>query len=70
MGLFDDKNVTFKCPKCGHEIRETIGWLKSHESMSCSGCGATIHLDTKELVSGAEKAEKAINDFKSALKKL
>jgi len=45
----DDREIAFKCPKCGHDIRKTIGWLKANQNLACAGCGATMELRTEQV---------------------
>jgi len=45
----DDREIAFECPKCGHEIRKTIGWLKANQGLTCAGCGATMELRTEQV---------------------
>lgn len=52
--------VRFQCPKCGHELEQTIGQLKSSEHMRCSGCGVGINIDTNRLANAADEIQKAI----------
>ena len=49
----------FQCPKCGHELEQTIGQLKSSEHMICSGCGIGINIDTNRLANLADELQKA-----------
>jgi transcription initiation factor IIE alpha subunit len=44
--------IGFQCPKCGHELEQSIGDLKSKEHMRC--------IDTNRLASAAEEMQKAI----------
>jgi transcription elongation factor Elf1 len=52
--------IRFQCPKCGHELEQTIGQLKSSEHMRCSGCGVGINIDTNRLANAADEIQKAI----------
>jgi len=65
--LFDDKSITFKCPKCGYEITQTIGWLKDHDRIECPGCGVGIKLDTRDLARGTEEAQKSLDRFPKSI---
>lgn len=64
MGAIDDRTIDFKCAKCGHEMRERIGWLKSQDSVACPHCGAAINIDTKNLAREANQAQEAIDRLK------
>jgi transcription initiation factor IIE alpha subunit len=63
MGLLDDKEIRFDCPKCGHKLRESIGWFKANNQVSCPGCGSIITLDTSNLVGELKKVEDALDQF-------
>jgi transcription elongation factor Elf1 len=52
--------IRFQCPKCGHELEQTIGRLKAGEHMSCLGCRVGINIDTDRLAKAAEEIQKAI----------
>ena len=52
--------IRFQCPKCGHELEQSIGDLKSREHMRCPACGVGINIDTNRLASAAEEMQKAI----------
>ena len=34
----ESHEVRFQCPKCGHDLKQTIGRLKANEHMTCPGC--------------------------------
>jgi transcription elongation factor Elf1 len=57
----DAHEVRFQCPRCGHELKQTIGRLKANEHMTCSGCGVGINMDTNRLAKATEEIQKAIN---------
>jgi transcription elongation factor Elf1 len=52
--------IRFQCPKCGHELEQAIGQLKSGEHMRCVGCGVGINIDTNRLANAADEIQKAI----------
>jgi predicted RNA-binding Zn-ribbon protein involved in translation (DUF1610 family) len=56
----DTHVIRFQCPKCGHELEQSIGDLKSREHMRCPACGVGINIDTNRLASAAEEMQKAI----------
>ncbi len=43
----DDATANLECPKCGHQISETIGRLKQQNELTCPACGAgfTVSLE-------------------------
>lgn len=52
--------IRFQCPKCGHELEQTIGNLKLADRMRCSGCGVGINIDTNRLANAAHEMQCAI----------
>jgi predicted RNA-binding Zn-ribbon protein involved in translation (DUF1610 family) len=56
----DGHVVKFQCPRCGHELEQSIGRLKSGEHMRCPGCGIGISIDTNRLADAVEEIRKAI----------
>jgi transcription elongation factor Elf1 len=59
--------IRFQCPKCGHELEQTIGHLKSREHMSCPGCGIGINIDTNRLANATEEIQRAIDKVPSEI---
>jgi transcription elongation factor Elf1 len=53
--------IKFQCPRCGHELEQTIRRLKSSDHMSCPGCGVGINVDTDRLANAAEEMQRAID---------
>lgn len=60
MADVDSNEIRFQCPKCGHDLKQTIGRLKANEHMICSECGIGINIDTNKLASAAEEIRRAI----------
>ena len=57
--IFDDNaKLPIKCPKCGREIKQTVGRLKRGNKFACPKCRTGF--DPKELARGLAEAEKAI----------
>jgi hypothetical protein len=52
--------IRFQCPKCGHELEQTIGSLKLSDHMRCCGCGVGINIDTNRLANAAQEMQGAI----------
>jgi predicted RNA-binding Zn-ribbon protein involved in translation (DUF1610 family) len=52
--------IRFQCPKCGHELEQTIGNLKLSNHMHCRGCGVGINIDTNRLANAAEEMQSAM----------
>jgi predicted RNA-binding Zn-ribbon protein involved in translation (DUF1610 family) len=58
--IVDTRIIRFQCPKCGHDLEQTIAQLKSSERMRCPGCGVGINIDTNRLANAADEIQKAI----------
>jgi predicted RNA-binding Zn-ribbon protein involved in translation (DUF1610 family) len=56
----DARVVKFQCPKCGHELEQTIARLNSCDHMRCPGCGVGINIDADRLSSVADENQKAV----------
>jgi len=61
MTAADAHIVKFQCPKCGHELEQTIGKLKLSAHMRCPGCGVGINIDTNRLANAAEEIQRAMD---------
>jgi predicted RNA-binding Zn-ribbon protein involved in translation (DUF1610 family) len=57
MADVDFHEISFQCPKCGHDIKQTIGRLKAKEHMACPGCGVGINIDTNRLADATEEIQ-------------
>jgi transcription elongation factor Elf1 len=60
MPNVDANVISFQCPKCGYELRQTIGLLKSNQRLVCDGCGVGISFDTGKLAKATEIFEEAL----------
>jgi hypothetical protein len=49
--MFEQAELGIECPKCGHENKKTVAWIKAHNSLTCAGCNETIRLDKRESLS-------------------
>src|SRR5260370_39572241 len=54
MSNVDANVISFQCPKCGHDLQQTIGLLKSNQRLFCNGCGVGISFDTAKLAAATE----------------
>lgn len=63
-GFLDNAPFTFSCPKCGHKIEKTVGWIESNRHYTCT-CGQRIDFDTDEFRQSEANVERALkNAFK------
>ncbi|MER9188634.1 hypothetical protein [Mesorhizobium australicum] len=65
--MFEKAEIGIPCPKCRHKTNKTIAWIKAHHEMVCAGCGSTIGLEKKELISGLDKVDKSVAELRKTL---
>ncbi|EXL06228.1 hypothetical protein BG46_15740 [Brucella anthropi] len=68
--MFENQTIGVTCPKCGNQIEQTIAWLKTHDKLTCGGCGSDIVIDSEKLFSGIKEAEKAVSKFRKSIRGL
>lgn len=70
--MFESKQITLSCPKCGHKSQETLGRLQDNPRLVCRKCGVTIAVDAddfRRIVSGAEREiDNIIDSIKKSLR--
>ena len=49
MAAIRDAQISFPCPKCGDEIRKSLGWLDDHDTVVCDTCDTRIGLHKKDF---------------------
>lgn len=50
MSLVDLDSEVLPIPcKCGHDLQERIGRLKTNPDLTCPKCGTVIHVDGEQL---------------------
>ncbi|KAB2675817.1 hypothetical protein F9K85_12950 [Brucella tritici] len=57
--MFDNQTIGVTCPKCRNQIETTIGWLKTSDKVTCTGCSSDFVIDKEKLFTGIKKAEEA-----------
>ena len=60
MPNVDANVISFQCPKCGHDLQQTIGLLKSNQRLVCAGCGVGISFDTAKIAQAAAILQEAL----------
>jgi hypothetical protein len=60
MSNVDADVISFQRPKCGHDLQQTIGLLKSNQRLVCNGCGVGISFDTAKLAAATEILQAAL----------
>lgn len=61
-GFLDDAPLEFPCPKCGRNVKTTVGAGRRNRSIACPG-GHTIQVDGAGLDRGAKQFEKSLDDL-------
>jgi transcription elongation factor Elf1 len=56
----DANMIRFQCPKCGQDLHQTIGLLRSNQRLVCDCCGVGINFDTAKLAKATEILQEAI----------
>jgi transcription elongation factor Elf1 len=55
--LNHDFTIPIPCPKCSHEIVETLARLENNPELTCSSCGFLFRVDVNEVRRELEKLE-------------
>ena len=61
--VFDDQEIGFECPKCGHQFTEKIGRLRRSPEMDCVACGVSISIEADELRRASETMTESVQNF-------
>ena len=46
ISLVDDLTFPIQCPKCGHEIEQSVDGLKDDPKLTCPYCGQSLQLQS------------------------
>lgn len=68
--MFDDAEIEIPCTGCSQKTAKTVRWLKSNNQFVCSGCGATINLDSDQLIAGLDKVDDVFAKLRASLQKI
>jgi transcription elongation factor Elf1 len=68
--VFDNTEIEIPCSGCGQKTAKTVGWLKANGQFVCSGCGATINVDSEQLIAGLDKVDDVVAKLRASLSKL
>ena len=60
MPNVDANVISFQCPKCGSDLQQTIGFLKTNQRLICNGCRVSISFDTAKLAQATEVLQAAL----------
>ncbi len=61
MSDTDLHEISFQCPSCGHDLKQSIGQLKQNAAMTCAGCSVGINIDTDRLAVASDEIRKALD---------
>jgi hypothetical protein len=69
MPKFLNRNAVLPipCPKCGHEIKETLAGLEKNPDLTCPSCGTSFAVNADDFKRGLERADKLVSDFKARI---
>jgi transcription elongation factor Elf1 len=62
MADLSDAPLDFRCPKCGYQFFETVGWVQRNENINCPGCSGVLNLNLPERATLAD-IFKALDDL-------
>lgn len=63
--------VEIPCSKCGHKMPPiALGELRKNPQLTCSNCGLTFSIDASGFNQSAAEAQRATDDFASAISKV
>lgn len=70
MTTLDTHEISLTCPKCGHETKKSVGWLKANNKFTCGGCNSAVNLDTDKLLGSVRESEALLGGFGNRIKSL
>ena len=68
--MLDDQTITLKCPKCSHEITETVGRLKHSPKLVCPSCASNIQINASSLLEETRKVDVALEALRQSQEQL
>ena len=68
---FDADDVKIiRCSYCGYENRKTLGWIHSHKTFQCAGCGDEFSFHTNKIRQALDAAATAFEDVRQNLRRI
>ena len=68
---FDAEDVKIiRCSYCGYENRKTLGWIHSHRTFQCAGCGDEFRLHNNKIRQVLDAAATAFEDIRQNLRRI
>lgn len=68
--MFDSQEIGIPCPECGHKTSKSVAWIKTHDKMTCGGCGREITIEDKGFSAGLKEFEKGVADIRKSLRRI
>lgn len=56
------------CPKCGHQTKKSIAWIKANDKFVCAGCGSTVNVQAEQLLAGLKQLDETIDDLRRKIR--
>lgn len=66
-GFMDGGEISFPCPRCGRNLKQTVGQGRRNRPIRCPG-GHTVEVDGSSLNRATKQAEKAVDDIMRKLR--
>ena len=63
MRSFDDVEINPACPKCGHDHRKTVRWLREERTFDCFMCGTRISIEDAPIRSALRNIEQVSQEL-------
>lgn len=57
----DSHTIDIPCPHCAHKISQTIGQLKTQDTITCSRCGTVSNLDKAHMRGEIAKLQREVD---------
>lgn len=50
----DHFEIDVECPRCHHQAKTRVGWIRTHTQMECENCGDIIDIESRNFRSREE----------------
>jgi transcription elongation factor Elf1 len=61
MARPQDHQIVFQCPQCLHQMRQSLGWLRKNNIITCPACTTNLRRDPDKLVQIVETSERTVD---------
>jgi ribosomal protein S27E len=45
----DSFEIDVECPRCHHQAKTLVGWIRTHTQIECANCGDIIDIESKNF---------------------